>query len=140
MILTYILSLQYLLLTFEIKAFLLTIILCKLFVDFIYFYLSEKLDSYKELFYTFTLFFALYYCSNFVIKRFSIFPKWECWSPVSCTSSSGHAGFMLHYFLAAEAIEHAIRYWFVLTSLWSYKLKSMKNSIYFSTRFTHLSS
>ena len=91
-------------------------------------------------YYALILFLALYCYSNLVIRRFSMLLKCECYSPVSCSSSCGQAGFMLHCLLAAEVIEHAIRYWLVLTSLWSCKLNKTKNSVYFSIRLTHLSS
>ena len=88
----------------------------------------------------FTLFLELYCCSNLVISLFSMLQKWECWSPVSYSSSVDHTGLMLHCFLAALVIEQAIKYWFVFTSLWSWILKRTKNSMYFSMRLMHLSS
>jgi len=59
--------------------------------------------------------------------------KCELYNPESCSSSTGHTGNILHYLLDAHIIEQAIKYWLALTSLWSYKLRSVKKSIYFST-------
>lgn len=46
--------------------------------------------------------------------------KWLCCRPVSWISSCVQIGSTPASFLPAEVILQAIRYWFVLISLWSY--------------------
>ena len=86
----------------------------------------------------FLLFF--FYSADLSSILFSILQKWECSNPVNWWSSTDHAGVILLVYLAALTTAHAIRYWLVLTNLWSYKLSRTKYSIYFSISFEHFSS
>ena len=67
-----------------------------------------------------------FYWSDLTKSLFSILQKWECCKPVNCSSSIDQAGEILLIFLEALTIAHAIKYWLVLTNLWSCRLSSTK--------------